>query len=213
MKQEKSKELFRYWDSLRLGRPAPKQSEIDPASIRSLLGDTFLLHRDEKGDAVFRLAGSRITAIYGQELKGKRFISLWSGGNDQAVRALIKEALEDQCVASLTFEGGTRKGRTAIFEMTFLPLEANTAEWRSIGAITPVERPFWLGVEPLTTTKIVSLHISGSDTPMDVPRTRARIKGPPLSPENFPITEIKSDNQKKARRIRHLVVFEGGRSD
>ncbi|MBU2194045.1 MAG: PAS domain-containing protein, partial [Alphaproteobacteria bacterium] len=51
-----SVELFRYWNRLRNGRPAPTRTEIEPADIKTLLADTFILEKDTRGEAVFRLA-------------------------------------------------------------------------------------------------------------------------------------------------------------
>ena len=59
MKDQKTIDLFLYWNRLRDGRPAPRRNEIEPADIRSLLGDTFILEEDARGQAVFRLAGTR----------------------------------------------------------------------------------------------------------------------------------------------------------
>ena len=62
MKLKGSIELFQYWDRLRSGRPAPKRTEIEPADIKSLLADTFILEKDARGEAIFRLAGTTLDA-------------------------------------------------------------------------------------------------------------------------------------------------------
>ena len=77
MKQDASVALFHYWDRLRSGRPAPQRAEIEPSDIKTLLADTFILERDTRGEAIFRLAGTRLCAMYGRELKGFLFPSLW----------------------------------------------------------------------------------------------------------------------------------------
>ena len=43
MKHDTSRELFRYWDGIRRGQPAPKRSDIEPSDIRRVLADTFIL--------------------------------------------------------------------------------------------------------------------------------------------------------------------------
>jgi hypothetical protein len=62
MKLDGSIALFQYWDRLRAGRLAPKRTEIEPADIKTLLADTFILEKDARGEAVFRLAGTRLCA-------------------------------------------------------------------------------------------------------------------------------------------------------
>ena len=56
MKQNGSINLFQYWNRLRNGRPAPKRTEIEPADIKSLLADTFILEKDTRGEAVYEVA-------------------------------------------------------------------------------------------------------------------------------------------------------------
>ena len=54
----------------------PARREVEPADIKSLLADTFILEADNLGDAIFRLAGTRLCGIYDRELKGISFPSL-----------------------------------------------------------------------------------------------------------------------------------------
>ena len=68
MRHDSSVALFQYWNRLRDGRPAPRRTEIEPADIKTLLADTFIMEKDVRGEAVFRLAGTRVCAIYGREL-------------------------------------------------------------------------------------------------------------------------------------------------
>lgn len=75
MKQQGTIALFQYWNRLRGSRPAPQRSEIEPVDIKSLLADTFILESDARGEAIFRLAGTRLCATYGRELKGYSFLS------------------------------------------------------------------------------------------------------------------------------------------
>ena len=56
MKLEGSIALFQYWNRLRGGRTAPLRTEIEPADIKAQLADAFILEKDARGEAVFRLA-------------------------------------------------------------------------------------------------------------------------------------------------------------
>lgn len=69
-------DLLRYWESLRAGRIVPARSEIDPRQIRSALKHTFILEFDPIGGIRFRLAGERICALMGMELRGMPACSL-----------------------------------------------------------------------------------------------------------------------------------------
>lgn len=69
-------DLLRYWESLRAGRLAPARSEIDPRQIKSALKHTFILEFDPIGGIRFRLAGEKICALMGMELRGMPAYSL-----------------------------------------------------------------------------------------------------------------------------------------
>ena len=88
MKLDGSIALFQYWNRLRDGRPAPKRTEVEPADIKTLLADTFILEKDTRGEAVFRLAGTRLCASYGRELKGFAFASLWREKDQRMIARL-----------------------------------------------------------------------------------------------------------------------------
>jgi hypothetical protein len=46
MKSVSSKRLYQYWQDLSGDRPAPERRDIEPAAIKSLLSDVFILeHR------------------------------------------------------------------------------------------------------------------------------------------------------------------------
>lgn len=73
-------ELFDYWLRSAGGRPMPARSDIDPLKVPQLLPNIGLI--ELKGcvdDAAFRLAGTRLHDIYGQEITGKRLDDVFSG--------------------------------------------------------------------------------------------------------------------------------------
>src|SRR5262245_36590459 len=89
MKSPSSRELFAYWEERRGARSAPERGDIEPGSIRSVLGDSFILTLDAAGDHPFRLAGTRVCAIFGRELKGEPFVQLWDAGDRDQIRDLV----------------------------------------------------------------------------------------------------------------------------
>jgi hypothetical protein len=66
------RELFDYWQMSAGARPMPARSDFDPLKVPRLLPSIGLI---EVGDgfehAIFRLAGTRLHEIYGQEITGK----------------------------------------------------------------------------------------------------------------------------------------------
>ena len=43
MKHPSNRELFNYWNERRGERLAPERADIEPAAIRQVLGDTFVI--------------------------------------------------------------------------------------------------------------------------------------------------------------------------
>lgn len=210
MKLKGSIELFQYWDRLRNGRPAPKRTEIEPSDIKSLLADTFILEKDVRGEAVFRLAGTRLCATFGRELKGFAFSSLWMPKDERVVARLAHGAFLAKSVVIISFEGISRNGRQTPFELLLLPLDGGVDHPRSLGSITAAERPYWLGADPLTECPITSLRVVDPEREPLYLANRPEVPVPSLSP-SLDVIETAARPANRGRRIRHLMVLDGGR--
>lgn len=210
MKTGGSIQLFQYWNRLRNGRAAPKRTEIEPADIKSLLADTFILEKDARGEAVFRLAGTRLCAVYGRELKGFSFPSLWMPKDQQMVGRLAHSAFLAKSVVVIAFDGLSRNRRINAFELLLLPLDGGSENPRSLGAVTALERPFWLGADPIAENHISSLRVVDPDREPMFLKNRPAVPVPSLAPSEAALAG-QGETGDSGRRIRHLVVFEGGR--
>lgn len=212
MNQNGSITLFHYWNRLRDGRPAPKRSEVEPADIKSLLADTFILEKDTRGEAVFRLAGTRLCAVYGRELKGFSFPSLWRDKDRRLFARLIDGVFDQKSVVLVTYEGFSRNGRSNKFELLALPLDGGIENPRCLGVISAAEKPFWLGADPIADALIDSIRVVDPEKESVFLNNRPAINVPSLAPlELDPPETISALGH--ARRIRHLVVFDGGREE
>jgi hypothetical protein len=146
MKHSSSRELFDHWRDRRGARMAPERAEIDPGAMRKALGDAFLLGSDAGAAPAFRLAGTRICALFGRELRGETFIELWDEEERAAVRDLIASVAEDTIGVVAGTVGRTREGLRADLEWLLLPLRhRGRAQLRLIGTLAPLDPPFWLG--------------------------------------------------------------------
>ncbi|MEW9807975.1 PAS domain-containing protein [Mesorhizobium sp. ZMM04-5] len=210
MKQDGSIALFQYWNDLRGKRPAPKRTEVEPAHIKTLLSDTFILERDMSGKAIFRLAGTRVCANFGRELKSHSFASLWRDSDQRLVGRLVQGVFDADNVVEVTFEGLSRNGRTNPFEMIVLPLDGGVDNPRCLGAVSAVEKPFWLGADPIVASAIASFRVIDPDNEPDLARPRAAIEVPALSPSDLS-ADVDGGAAAGPRRIRHLLVLDGGR--
>jgi hypothetical protein len=211
MKQDGSIALFQYWNRLRHGRPAPKRTEIEPADIKTLLADTFILERDTRSEAVFRLAGTRLCAVFGRELKGFSFPSLWQDKDRRLVGRLAHGVFESANVVVIVFEGISGNQRSNQFEMIVLPLDGGADNQRCLGAVSAVEKPFWLGADPIVETRIESVRVVDPDREPVFLKNRPAIGVPALSPSELP--SVRDRATAGSRRIRHLLVLDGGRGE
>ena len=207
MKQKGTSALFRYWDRLRGDRPAPQRTEIEPAEIKSLLADTFILEKDARGEAIFRLAGTRLCATYGRELKGYAFPLLWSQRDQRIVSRHAWSVFHDNAVVVIAFEGVTLGDKAAPFEMLLLPLLGDQGGARALGCVVPAEKPYWLGADPVAENRVEALRVVDPARERQLIAERPHIDGPPLAPDRL------DGDARTGRRIRHLVVFDGGRDD
>lgn len=204
--------LFQYWNRLRDGRPAPKRTEIEPVDIKSLLADTFILEQDTRGEAVFRLAGTRLCAIYGRELKGFSFSSLWREKDQRLVARLVHGVMHQKSVMVITYEGYSRGGRSTHFELLALPLEGGVESPRCLGIASTAEKPFWLGADPIVHAAIDSIRLVDPDRDPVYLKNRPAISVPSLAPTDLEATDGPAAHG-RFRRIRHLLVLDGGRDE
>jgi len=146
-----------YWNELRGVRQAPERGEIDPGAIRGVLGDTIMLAREPDRAATFRLAGTRVCALFGRELKTEAFQPLW----DTASRRDLDDLLDHACDESIGFVAGAMAhvddGEPAALELLLLPLlHRGASDGRLIGTLAPMSRPAWLGMQAACTLMLTS---------------------------------------------------------
>jgi|EndMetStandDraft_8_1072994.scaffolds.fasta_scaffold131985_2 hypothetical protein len=164
MKHSASREMYAYWTARRGTRLAPNRSEIDPAAIRGLLGDSFMVNRERGAETVFRLAGTRICDMFGRELKGERFLALWDARSHEDICMLLDVAAESAqgFVAGVTAE--LDDGAPVRFELLMLPLyRAGSAEARSIGTLAPFNNVHNLQLQSVSGLRLEGWRQVGPD--------------------------------------------------
>lgn len=195
MKHRSLHALYDHWQDRRAGRLLPERSEIDPGSIRKALGDTFILTFNVLTHHPFRLAGTRLCALFGRELKGQAFGDLWTGADREAMRALLRAAADDSTAVIAGATGRTIEGLSVDLELLLLPLRhCGQTHLRMIGALAPLVEPFWLGTSPVTSLRLGEHRFLG--------HIEATAAAPPLADVLL---------HPSARR-RHLTVYDGGQS-
>lgn len=215
MQTASARTLYDYWNALRGARSAPDRRDIDPTRIRNALSNTFILELDEAEEYSFRLAGSHLCSAYARELKGRSFTKLWHQRDRDAMETLIRAVTEDHAVALVTFQGITGIHTRANFETILLPIRHNgSTHSRILGAMTAIEEPYWLGVQPITEQRITGLRliwpddVASGEMPGDV---MARVATHGEFDHAAPTPMAATVFGRAARRYAHLAVIDGGR--
>ena len=165
MKHAVTRALYAYWDRLRAGRAAPERSDLDPGSIRTLLGDVFLLEFGAMDRHLVRLAGTRICALLGREWKSRPFAEPFAPEDWPELRGLLNGVADAAVPAVAGITGETRDGRRLDLELLVLPLRhRGRTNTRLLGSLAAGEWPYWAGQVPITRLRLNSVrHLRTDD--------------------------------------------------
>ena len=110
MKHAATRDLYCYWDSLRGARTAPERVDIDPGAIRRILGDTFIVEVDDARAYPFRLAGTRLCAMMGHELRGWSLLESWADADRREMARLLAAVSDDSAAVVVGVEADVQPG-------------------------------------------------------------------------------------------------------
>jgi hypothetical protein len=117
------RQMQAYWQSLRPGVDIPDRADFDPRAIASLLEHCLLLERIAPGQARIRLAGMRVNALMGTDLRGMPLFSLIAPGTRDRFRPMVEAVFARPAVVTLHLESerglmrGNVSGQMALFPM------------------------------------------------------------------------------------------------
>jgi hypothetical protein len=140
MKHPSSREFFTYWDEKRGAARAPDRSEIEPGAVRELLGDIFVLSYDAVAGHPFRVAGTRVCALVGRDLKDRSFSALFAADARREIENIIAVVAEEMLAAVAGITATSEDGSPAQLELLLLPFSARAHTPLSLtGSIAPFE--------------------------------------------------------------------------
>lgn len=137
MQTDAGNELFSYWLELKRDGTIPQQREFEPARVRHMLPDLFILGKNDAGTMSFRLAGTRLCALFGHELRGRPFTCLWHKSQRRQAGIGIQAMLArgNPMVTDVTGVGAESNHE---YQMMLLPMRSGESEAdRILGAILP----------------------------------------------------------------------------
>jgi len=194
VKHKSTRVIYDHWNRQRGQRSAPTRSEIDPAALRHELGDTFMLAADFIDGIRFRLAGTRVCALFGREIKGEEFNALWSDASRARIANIANAAVNETIGTVAGVTGRTEKRAATELELLLLPINHDgRTRIRALGSLAALAPPYWLGEEPIVELELQTLrHVGAAQTDIAGPQFRSGM----------------------GRRMRHgFLVYNGGREN
>ena len=199
MRSKTTKALFHYWTALRGDRQLPRRDEIRPADIHALLPEIFILQRQVDGAVRFRLAGTHVCDLFGQELRDQHFATLWLGEGRQEIADVAGQVMTHCAPMLLSSSGATGAGDRLDVEVLLVPLASPDGKGdRVLGALSPLSRPIWLHMTRLTHLVTEGLQILNADAHSALEASAAAAD----------VAVARVDDRS---RVPYLRILEGGR--
>jgi len=140
MKHPASREFFAYWDGKRGDARAPDRSEIEPAAVRELLGDIFVLSCEQEAGYPFRVAGTRVCALLGRDVKDLSFTGLFAAASRPEIEEITAVVADEMLPAIAGLTATSPQGKTTHLELLLLPFNNRTHAPISLtGMLAPFE--------------------------------------------------------------------------
>ena len=172
MKHPSSREFFAYWDDKRGTARAPDRSEIEPGAVRELLGDIFVLSYDGAAGHPFRVAGTRICALLGCDLKDRSFSGLFAPDARREIEDIIAVVSEEMLAAVAGITATSEDGTVAHLELLLLPFNARA---HTPISLTGLLAPFASEPSVLRDFKVTSWRYIGHSPQRFIPRALRKL--------------------------------------
>jgi len=191
-------ELYAYWNQLRGRRSAPERKDVDPAAIRGVLADTFVLDFDASCGFPFRIAGSRANLLFLRELRGFSFLELWRDADRQDLGSILHCVADEAQAFLIGAEAGPSGDDAVDIEVILLPLRHHgLTHSRVLGGLAVHAAPAWMGLTSAGPIALTSLRALDPSTG----KARAPEDG---APAGFSLRTMPT-------RYKHLFVYSGDR--
>ena len=115
-----------------------------------MLSDAFILALDRNGGHPVRLAGTRVCALFGREIKGEPFVDFWAAASGRSWKGLLSHSCRRMHRHGCRSNGTENDGKSIDLELLLLPLGIRRPSFaRTIGVLAPLKVPPWLGATPV----------------------------------------------------------------
>jgi hypothetical protein len=173
MKHPSNREFFAYWDDKRGGAQAPDRSDIEPGAVRELLGDVFVLSYDAAAGYPFRVAGTRVCALLGRDLKDRSFSALFAADGRREIEEIVAVVAEETLAAVAGITATAQDGSPAHLELLLLPFSTRA---HTPISLTGLLAPFGEGHSVLRDFRLTSWRYLAHPPQRFVPRALRKLQ-------------------------------------
>ncbi len=153
MKHLSTREFFAHWDQARGEALAPDRSDLTPEPVRHLLADVFVLGCEPADAYPFRIAGTRVCAMAGRDLKSVDFSELFKAAGKNEMIDLLGIVANDMLPTIAGITALAADGRSVPLELLLLPFSTRA---HTPTSLTGLLVPFADAPLPLTAFELTS---------------------------------------------------------
>jgi hypothetical protein len=186
IRHQETKTVFSLWDAVKRGSKVPSRAAIEPRAFARHLSHICLLEKSGP-DALVRLGGTDICALFAKELRGGQFGALFTRGARLSVQAALARALTLAQPMLIEAVGETASGRQIGVEILLLPLlDLQGQVTQVLAYLQPLDPVARLIGEPLTGFRFLGMSeavVSANDRDGGAsPRRAPELPKPALRP-------------------------------
>lgn len=172
-----SRKLFRFWETMRAERAAPRRDDLDLKQIAPLVPSLFIAEYVEKsGTYRWRLAGTAICRLYRRELTGTDLLAGWDGFETDTIGRFLSSTINTRQPALLRFRFATDANQVIGAEMAAFPLLASDGVTINIfGGVFPFRETEALDYTALTCFELAAARLVWTENlPSSIPEGRSQ---------------------------------------
>ncbi len=123
-----SRQLFRYWETLRAEDPCPNRRDFDLKVVKSIVPHLMIVERQaHTGQFGYRLAGTGIVADFGFNPTGCAFLEGWDDFESKLLARVLTNAHIGLQPAIVRTRNTYKSGQVIGHEQIFLPFSVDTS--------------------------------------------------------------------------------------
>lgn len=130
-------EALAYWEALRAGRDVPLRADLNPRGLERALDQALLLERIAPGHARIRLAGQKVSALLGIELRGMPLSVLFTPDQRAPLAETLERVFSGPEIADIALRSDGAYGRPVLTgRLLLLPLRSDLGDiTRALGVL------------------------------------------------------------------------------